>query len=295
MRTSERPASTGPRTCGTPSVRPRRPRCACRRRRRPGRHDRAGRRRHEDCTRARFDTFRSLNTGRSGGSRTSGVVVDPTARARRHVATTAGRGARPPRHRRRRRWTASPIEARHAPGADGFVVEATGAGNTSAALLAAAERAMADGHPGRARLALPGRRRTPAYAFPGGGATWVRAGAILPAPGGPKARVAMALGSAPAWIATGSRACSPTRPDADPETAPPISPTTATLTGHAPRRPRHRPDRHARGDAGFGWVEAVGIPDGRVAFAGSGSYLETRADPFTAASSWIRTRSRSRG
>ncbi len=35
------------------------------------------------------------------------------------------------------------------------------------------------------------------------------------------------------------------------------------------------------GEAGFGWVEAVGIKDGRVAFAGSAVGLETRADPHT--------------
>jgi predicted amidohydrolase YtcJ len=35
------------------------------------------------------------------------------------------------------------------------------------------------------------------------------------------------------------------------------------------------------GDSGFGWVEAIGIRDGRIAFAGSEVYLETRADPFT--------------
>ena len=35
------------------------------------------------------------------------------------------------------------------------------------------------------------------------------------------------------------------------------------------------------GDEGFGWVEAIGIRDGRIAFAGSEVYLETRADPFT--------------
>jgi predicted amidohydrolase YtcJ len=34
-------------------------------------------------------------------------------------------------------------------------------------------------------------------------------------------------------------------------------------------------------DAGFGWVEAIGIRDGRIAFAGTEVYLETRADPFT--------------
>jgi predicted amidohydrolase YtcJ len=36
-----------------------------------------------------------------------------------------------------------------------------------------------------------------------------------------------------------------------------------------------------RGARGFGWVEAVGIRDGRVAFAGSAVDLETRADPHT--------------
>ncbi len=35
------------------------------------------------------------------------------------------------------------------------------------------------------------------------------------------------------------------------------------------------------GDRGFGWVDAVGITDGRVAFAGSAIELETRADPHT--------------
>ena len=35
------------------------------------------------------------------------------------------------------------------------------------------------------------------------------------------------------------------------------------------------------GDSGFGWVEAIGIREGRVAFAGSEVDLETRADPFT--------------
>ncbi|HSL75592.1 MAG TPA: amidohydrolase [Candidatus Limnocylindrales bacterium] len=35
------------------------------------------------------------------------------------------------------------------------------------------------------------------------------------------------------------------------------------------------------GDSGFGWVEAIGIRNGRIAFAGSEVDLETRADPFT--------------
>jgi predicted amidohydrolase YtcJ len=35
------------------------------------------------------------------------------------------------------------------------------------------------------------------------------------------------------------------------------------------------------GEHGFGWVEAIGIRDGRVAFAGSEVDIESRADPFT--------------
>ena len=35
------------------------------------------------------------------------------------------------------------------------------------------------------------------------------------------------------------------------------------------------------GTKGFGWVEAIGIRAGRIAFAGSEVDLETRADPFT--------------
>jgi predicted amidohydrolase YtcJ len=35
------------------------------------------------------------------------------------------------------------------------------------------------------------------------------------------------------------------------------------------------------GEAGFGWVEAIGIREGKVAFAGSAVDLESRADPHT--------------
>ena len=35
------------------------------------------------------------------------------------------------------------------------------------------------------------------------------------------------------------------------------------------------------GPTGFGWVEAIGVRDGRIAFAGSEVDLETRADPHT--------------
>lgn len=87
------------------------------------------------------------------------------------------------------------VDAAVAAGADGLVIEATGAGNTAAPVLDAAIRAMDDGIP----VALTTRCRAGAagagYAFPGGGATWVRAGAMLAGTlGGPKARIALALG-----------------------------------------------------------------------------------------------------
>jgi L-asparaginase len=89
----------------------------------------------------------------------------------------------------------APIAALHARGADGFVVAATGAGNTDPRLLAADEAAIWDGTPVVLTTRCPIGAASPDYAFPGGGATWLRAGAI-PAGhlGGPKARIALALG-----------------------------------------------------------------------------------------------------
>lgn len=142
-----------------------------------------------------FDTFRSLNVGALGRIDASGEVVVARARGpRRHVV--ASRAAE-----RVHLVTATvamdgtPIDALLAAGADGFVVEATGAGNTSAGLLAAAERAIATGVPVALTTRCPAGAATDAYAFPGGGATWVRAGAIMTGHlGGPKARIALALG-----------------------------------------------------------------------------------------------------
>lgn len=78
----------------------------------------------------------------------------------------------------------------------GLVVAATGSGNTHPDLLAAATELAADG----TTLVLTTRCASgvvaPIYAFPGGGATWQRAGAILSAFDGPKSRVALALGLA---------------------------------------------------------------------------------------------------
>jgi L-asparaginase len=141
-----------------------------------------------------FDTFQSLNAGLLGRVEGKRVRLDRARGGRRQV--TASRAAA-----RVFLVTATvatdetPIDALRVAGADGFVVAATGAGNTSATLLAAAERAIADGTPVVLATRCPAGAASGDYAFPGGGATWLRAGAI-PAGHltGPKARIALALG-----------------------------------------------------------------------------------------------------
>jgi len=76
----------------------------------------------------------------------------------------------------------------------GLVVAATGSGNTSADLLAAASELMSSGTTVVLTTRCAGGSVQPAYAFPGGGATWQRAGAIMSGLDGPKSRVALALG-----------------------------------------------------------------------------------------------------
>jgi len=141
-----------------------------------------------------FDTFKSLNSGSLGRVESDHVVVARARGPRRHVAA---RRAAEQVHlvTATVAMDGTIIDAVMAGGADGFVVAATGAGNTSAGLLAAAERAMAAGIPVVLTSRAPSGAATDAYAFPGGGATWVRAGALLAGHlGGPKARVALALG-----------------------------------------------------------------------------------------------------
>ncbi len=87
------------------------------------------------------------------------------------------------------------VDAAAGSGADGIVVAGTGSGNTAPSVLAAASRAMAAGIPVVLASRCPSGQPSPVYAFPGGGVTWVAAGAI---PIGHlcavKARVALALG-----------------------------------------------------------------------------------------------------
>jgi L-asparaginase len=87
------------------------------------------------------------------------------------------------------------LDAAAALGPAGIVVAATGAGNTSPGLLAAAERAMAAGIPIVLASRSPSGAAGVNYAFPGGGATWVRAGALLAGTlTAPKVRIALAVG-----------------------------------------------------------------------------------------------------
>jgi L-asparaginase len=140
-----------------------------------------------------FDTFRSLNAGSLGRVEDGRVVVARARGPRRHVAAT--------RAAERVHLVTATVAMDGAvidalrDEADGFVIEATGGGNTSALLLAAAERAIADGLPVVLTTRCPAGAANGDYAFPGGGATWLRAGAMLAGHlGGPKARVALALG-----------------------------------------------------------------------------------------------------
>jgi L-asparaginase len=141
-----------------------------------------------------LDTFRSPNFGSLGKVAGGEIVVSRERGPRRQVAT--GRAADPVYL-----VTATVaadgvlLDAAVAAGAAGIVVAATGTGNTDPSLLAAAERAMAAGIPVALASRCPGGRATAAYAFPGAGATWLRAGAL---PVGTlcalKVRVALALG-----------------------------------------------------------------------------------------------------
>jgi L-asparaginase len=141
-----------------------------------------------------FDTFRGLNRGSLGRVDGERIVLDADRGPRRHIAAT-GAAERVFLVTATVATDGTPIAALHAAGADGFVVAATGAGNTAPALLDAATAAIADGLPVVVTTRCPIGAANADYAFPGGGATWIRAGAIHAGHlGGPKARIALALG-----------------------------------------------------------------------------------------------------
>ncbi len=141
-----------------------------------------------------LDTFRSPNGGSLGRVGADGVSLYRRRTARRHVATDRA-AERVHIVTATVAMDGSLLDAAVAAGADGVVVAATGAGNTDPRLLAAAVRAMDAGVAVAHATRCPAGRAGDAYAFPGGGAEWVRAGAL---PVGHlcavKARVALALG-----------------------------------------------------------------------------------------------------
>ena len=140
-----------------------------------------------------FDTFRSLDTPRLGSVRDGRVVIERARGPRRHVATE--RAVEAVALIRATVGIDGRLLDAAAAWSRGIVVEATGAGNTTPALLDAATRAMGQGIEVALTTRCPSGEASGAYAFPGGGAQWVRAGALLTGHlGGPKARVALALG-----------------------------------------------------------------------------------------------------
>jgi len=141
-----------------------------------------------------LDTFKSLDTGPLGRVRDGVVTIEREAGPRRHVATSRG-AENVDLITAHVAMDGHLLDAAAAARPAGIVVEATGAGNTSGALLDAASRAMATGTTIVLTSRCPSGAASAAYAFAGGGATWVRAGALLAGHlGGPKARIALALG-----------------------------------------------------------------------------------------------------
>ncbi len=141
-----------------------------------------------------LDTFKSLDTGPVGSVGEGGVEITRRRGPRRHVATdrAADDVVLITAHVA---MDGSLLDAAARARPSGIVVEATGAGNTSAALLEAATRSMAQGSVVVLTTRCPAGAASGAYAFQGAGATWVRAGALLAGHlGGPKARVALAVG-----------------------------------------------------------------------------------------------------
>ena len=141
-----------------------------------------------------LDTFQCLDTGPLGRVAAAGVDLWRTRGPRRHVATRrAAEGI--PMITAHVAMDGTLLDAAAALRPPGIVVEATGAGNTNAALVDAAARAVEKGIVVAFTTRCAAGAASGAYAFRGGGATWLRAGALLAGHlSGPKARIALALG-----------------------------------------------------------------------------------------------------
>lgn len=141
-----------------------------------------------------LDTFQCLDTGPLGRVSEAGVEVWRERGVRRHVATDRAVDGIPliTAHVA---MDGSLLDAAAALRPPGIVVEATGAGNTNAALVEAAGRAIGHGIPVAFTTRCAAGAASGAYAFPGGGATWLRVGALLAGHlSGPKTRIALAAG-----------------------------------------------------------------------------------------------------
>lgn len=142
-----------------------------------------------------FTAFGSPNGGTLGRVVDGRVVVERPRGPRRRLARAPTSGARVHLLTVGIGSDGSLLDAGVAVGADGIVVAATGAGNTAPDWLAATERAIAAGVVVALASRCPAGAVSTAYAFPGGGATWIRASALrVGALCAIKARVALALG-----------------------------------------------------------------------------------------------------
>ena len=153
----------------------------------------------DDATKTHTDsyaTFQALNTGSLGVVNPSGWVVARRRTGRRLIATMPSAAAEPiPIVVAAIGTDGSPVRLLNAGAPRGFVIAATGAGNTHPDLLQACRERMVEGLPVVLTTRAPSGRAQPAYGFPGGGVSWARAGAIFGGYlGAPKARIALALG-----------------------------------------------------------------------------------------------------
>lgn len=141
-----------------------------------------------------LDTFQSLNQGRLGRIDGGQVILERRPSPRRPILTTSSAGAPVPIVVATIGLDEGLIRAIRTLQPAGIIVEATGAGNTAASLLNEAREAISAGIPVVLATRCPSGAAGAGYAFPGGGAIWVQAGALLAGTlTGPKARIALSL------------------------------------------------------------------------------------------------------
>jgi L-asparaginase len=143
-----------------------------------------------------LDTFRALDQGPTGRVNGEVVTVERVRRRRWSLPAIPSAAAEPvPLITVTVAMDGALVRAAVALGARGIVVAATGSGNTDPDILAASSEAMAAGVPVVLASRCVAGSVSPGYGFPGGGARWIAAGAIPAGSlGGPKARIALALG-----------------------------------------------------------------------------------------------------